>query len=340
MKQRPTHLHPFWLIVLAMVAMTAIPPAMADATPQKIQVPSQMPVGHPVTKAMDQFCQTVNEESGGMLILSHFPSGQLLTDKEVPKAVAKGTVKIAQTFLPWWSGKIPDIFPYGGKQVESYDHYRRLMDGPLGKYVAGLLEKKGRTKLIAPLPYTITAGYITNRPVHKAGDMQGLKIRIPTKVLAAEVTALGGTPTVLSSADVYMAIQRGTIQGGASGLGSFYARKWYEVAKYVFILRPVPQDFHLVCNLKWFNGLSPDLQKLLMQAGKKAFLSCEKMAFALESRIRSELQTKGVTITEIPRDRYQTEFAPLVEPALKAFGVKEFGQQLADQWDKWVEETR
>jgi C4-dicarboxylate-binding protein DctP len=307
---------------------------------EKVQVPSQMPVGHPITKAMDMFCKAVTEKSNGRLVLESFPAGQLLTDKEIPKAISTGTTKIAQTYFAWWIGLVPGVFPYGGKSYDDLDHYMRLYRGPLGAYQEKLLAEKGHCKHIAPILYAVRAGYILTKPVKKLGDMKGMKIRISTKAIAAETMALGGVPTVMSSADVYMALQRGTIQGAHSGLGSFYARKWYEVAKYVFLPRYVTTDFNIVANLEWFNSLSPDLQQIIMDAGKESSAACTKMVVAMEDKIMAGLKGVGVDIYEVPKAVYDKEFAPITEPALKAAAVKELGQELADQYDAWVEQTR
>lgn len=326
--------------VLSLVLATAGPGVARAEEPQKIQVASQMPVGHPITQAMDLFCKTVTEKSKGRLELQSFPAGQLLTDKEVPKAISTGTTKMAQTYFAWWIGLVPEVFPYGGKSYDNLDHYFRLYRGPLYDYQKKLLAEKANCVVIAPILYAVRAGYILTNPVRLPGDMKGMKIRISSKALAAETMALGGVPTVMSSADVYMALQRGTIQGAHSGLGSFYARKWYEVAKHVFLPRYLTTDFQIVANKPWLDSLPQDLQQIIMEAGKEASDACTKMILAMEDKIMAGLKAKGVDIYEVSTEEYNKTFGPLIEPALKAAAVKELGQPLADQYDAWVEETR
>ncbi|MBU2646702.1 TRAP transporter substrate-binding protein [bacterium] len=311
----------------------------------KAQVSSQMPVKHPITTAMDLFVKTANENSNGRLELSHFSSGQLLNDKEVPNAINKGTIQLAQTFFVWWSGKVPELYPYGGKQPLTFDHTMRFFRGPLDNHFKETLAKAnaaGKTdaKLIAPILYGFNGGYILNKPVKGFGDMKGFKIRIPTRILAAEVTALDGVPTVMSSADVYMSLQRNTIQGAMAGLTTFYARKWYEGAKYIFVLRPLPTDFHIVANLTWFNSLPADLQQVIMDAGKVATEASTKMVIAMEDEIESMLKAKGVEIYRVSTEDYQKNYAPVVELALRNAAIKSSGQELTDKWDSWVDATR
>ena len=307
---------------------------------QKIQVPSQMPVGHPITQAMEVFCQTVTQKSQGRLVLQSFPASQLLTDREIPKAVSTGRIKMAQTYLAWWVGLIPDLVPYGGKSCDDLEHFFRLARGPLLEYQKKLLAEKAECRIIAPLLYGIRAGYILTKPVKKPGDMKGMKIRVSSKTLAAETMALGGVPTVMSSADVYMALQRGTIQGAHSGLGAFFARKWYEVAKYIFITRFNTTDFHIVVHKPWFDGLSEPQRRIILEAGKEATAVCTKMVLVMEDKVMAGLKAQGVEIHEVNPTEFKRDFAPLIEPALRAAAVKEFGLPLVDRVDAWVEETR
>ncbi|MBW2559831.1 MAG: TRAP transporter substrate-binding protein [Deltaproteobacteria bacterium] len=330
------------LLVLVAIVVVSFLPACAGPPEEvyEIRISSQMPIGHPISESVDLFCERAEEESNGRLVFHHFPAGQLLKDVEVPEAISTGTIEMAQTYFPWWSGVIPGIMPYGGKSYEDLDHYLRLSRGPLGEYQAELMEEQGNAKVIAPILYCASAGYILTRPVHSPGDMEGIKVRISSKAIAAEVTALGGAPVVMSSADVYMALQQATIDGAHSGITSFYARKWYEVAKYVFIPRFIVTDFYIVANLDWWNSLPSDLQQIMMDVGEEATEYCTQLVLAQEEEARQGLRAEGVEIYEVSPDEYEAVFAPILEPALRAAAVEDFGEELVAQYEAWVEETR
>jgi C4-dicarboxylate-binding protein DctP len=158
--------------------------------------------------------------------------------------------------------------------------------------------------------------------------------------VATEVKALGGVPTVLSAADVYMGLQRKTIDGVHSGLTSFYTRKWYETAKYVFLPRFVTTDFYIVANKAWFDGLPADLQQVLMKAGQEATAFCTKATIAMEDDVEKGLKAQGVETYQVPLNVYKAQFAPVLEPASREDAVKQFGEELVKQYEKWVEDTR
>jgi TRAP-type C4-dicarboxylate transport system substrate-binding protein len=329
------------LVLFALtLALTLAGPAAPAETTYTAQLASQMPVKHPITDSINLFCQRAKELSKGRLDFKHFPAGQLLTDQEVPDAISKGTIQMAQTYFPWWSGMIKNIYPYGGKSYDDLDHYFRLARGPLFEYQKKLLAEKGNCRVIAPILYAVKAGYLLNKPVKNLGEMRGMKIRVSSSALAAEVMALGGVPTVLSSADVYMGLQRKTIDGVHSGVTSFYTRKWYEVAKYVFLPRYLTTDFYIVANKAWFDGLPADLQQVMMKAGQEATAFCTKATLAMEDEVEKGLKAQGVQTYQVPLDVYKTQFAPVLEPASRAAAVKQFGEELVKQYEKWVDDTQ
>ena len=67
----------------------------------------------------------------------------------------------------------------------------------------------------------------------QAGGFQGLKIGVPGAVAAEVVKSFGGVPTTVDASEVYLALQRGTVDGTNFPLTSFYDRKLYETDRYL-----------------------------------------------------------------------------------------------------------
>jgi TRAP-type C4-dicarboxylate transport system substrate-binding protein len=95
------------------------------------------------------------------------------------------------------------------------------------------------------------------------GDCEGLKIRANQPMAADSVKAVGASPVMMSSSEVYMALQRGTIDGATSGPTTFVKRKWFEVTDYVTILRSSYSLWPIMINLKVWNRLPLDVQQVL-----------------------------------------------------------------------------
>ena len=78
--------------------------------------------------------------------------------------------------------------------------------------------------------------------------------------------ALGASSVTMGSGEVYMGIQRGTIDGQTSGTTAMRDRKMYEVTKYLTITNHGCPEFLLAINDKSYAKLNDTQKKALMLA--------------------------------------------------------------------------
>jgi TRAP-type C4-dicarboxylate transport system substrate-binding protein len=98
-------------------------------------------------------------------------------------------------------------------------------------------------------------------------DFKGLKMRCNLPMAVAALKALGAAPVKMSSSEVYMALQRKTIDGVASGTQSIVKRKWNETCKYLTNTNGCFSPWPVTVNLKFWKSLPADIQKAVMEAG-------------------------------------------------------------------------
>ena len=91
----------------------------------------------------------------------------------------------------------------------------------------------------------------SKRPLAKPDDFKGLKIRAFSKGSADTIKALGGVPVVMSSSEMYMALQRGTVDGATTGMPAAVSRKIYEVQKYMTLANYTTAQFFVQGNLDY-----------------------------------------------------------------------------------------
>ena len=75
--------------------------------------------------------------------------------------------------------------------------------------------------------------FFSKKPVRKPEDFKGLKTRVHSVALASLVAGLGGEPLTIAFAEVYTALERGTLDAAISGTKPGYGLRWYEVSKYL-----------------------------------------------------------------------------------------------------------
>ena len=78
-----------------------------------------------------------------------------------------------------------------------------------GKILDKEFQDKG-AKIVFWVDYGLVQLFNSKRPLAKPDDFKGLKIRAFSKGSADTIKALGGVPVVMSSSEMYMALQRGT----------------------------------------------------------------------------------------------------------------------------------
>lgn len=81
----------------------------------------------------------------------------------------------------------------------------------------------------------------------------------------------------MGSAEVYMAMQRGTIDGQSSGTSAMRDRKIHEVAKYLTVTNHASPEFILAMNDRSFAKMSKEQQDAFMEAAKEVQEETRKM---------------------------------------------------------------
>lgn len=112
-----------------------------------------------------------------------------------------------------------------------------------------------------------------SKPVSSLADVQGLKLRVPSRNAGLVVSAWGGTPVSMPASEIYNAMQTGVIDGAmidATALGAF---KLDEVTNHITLgMETTISNFFVIMNRDSFDGLSAEQQKVLQEAGKQLAL--------------------------------------------------------------------
>jgi TRAP-type C4-dicarboxylate transport system substrate-binding protein len=264
------------LLVLLAVGLTcfaATPQAAAQPVPEFLfRCAGTMPLDHYMTKTLEHFAKLIGERSKGRMKSEVYPANQWFSDKDLPKALPSGAVDMGQVNMAMWAGLIPPLIveelPFF---YRDRDHFFKAMISP---GVRGLLDKEFEAKgakVLFWMDYGYT-GLIGKKPIKTLEDFKGKRIRGYGEISTEILKALGGAPVFLSIGEVYLALQRGTIDGVLTSTCSVYERKFYEVVKYFTLIRcgEFQNQPAVLVNLKKFNQLPPDLQKVLIETSKDA----------------------------------------------------------------------
>ncbi len=296
-----------------------------------LKMATALPSSHPLVKAMDTLKAKANEKSKGSVTIQIYPAGQLYNDKNMNDAIISGGIDMGLNTVGRWATIVPamDIFdvPF---IFPSYEKVDKAIDSGLGEKLGSELLKKGVRPLIWA-DYGFVQ-YANNKKLVKTpADFDGLKIRGYSKYSAETIKAMGASSVTMGSSEVYMGIQRGTIDGQTSGTTAMRDRKMYEVHKYLTVTNHASPEFIVAINEKSYSKLNADQKKALDAAALEVRDMIRANAKAEDLKALEDLKAKGMEVYEVPENELQA-WRDATKPVWDLF-IKEngkFGQELID----------
>ena len=117
----------------------------------------------------------------------------------------------------------------------------------------------------------------------------GLKMRIQSsKVLDAQMRALGALPQVLAFSETYQALQTGVVDGTENPPSNLYTQKMHEVQKHLTVTNHGYLGYAVVVNKKFWDGLPADIRTQL----NKAMVESTKVANDIAKQENEEALNK------------------------------------------------
>jgi C4-dicarboxylate-binding protein DctP len=271
----------------------------------------------PKGQGAERFKSVLEASSAGRIKVEVYPNSSLYKDKEELEALQLGAVQMLAPSLSKFG-------PLGARQFELFDlpylfadeaAFHRVVDGPVGKQLFDLLNSRG----IQGLAFW-SAGfhvYSANRPLALPSDLRGLKMRIPSsKVLEANLRALGALPQILAFSDVYQALQSGVVDGTENIPSSYTSQKWFEVQKYIAVTNHTHTGYGAIMNKAFWDSLPPDLKAMVMAAMADATNHEEALVAKENQDALTTMQASGKTqikmLSADEKARWKSALAPVV----------------------------
>lgn len=297
------------------LSLTATSAAWAQA-PIVIKFSHVVATDTPKGQAAERFKEQAEKLTKGRVKVEVYPNSQLYKDKEELEALQLGAVQMLAPSLAKFG-------PLGVKEFEAFDlpyifpskaALYAVTEGPIGRGLLKKLEPKG----ITGLAYWDNGFKImsANKPLHAPSDFRGLKMRIQSsKVLDAQMRALGANPQVLAFSEVYQALQTGVVDGTENPPSNMYTQKMHEVQKHLTVSNHGYLGYAVIVNKKFWDGLPADVRGQLEQAMRDATTFEKAIAqrdndLALEA-IRKAGKTTIYSLTPQEQAAWRTALQPV-----------------------------
>ncbi|TPE52112.1 TRAP transporter substrate-binding protein [Amaricoccus solimangrovi] len=269
----------------------------------------------PKGKGALRFKELAEQYTDGAVTVEVYPNSQLYKDKEELEALQLGAVQMLAPSLAKFG-------PLGVQQFELFDlpmlmnsreDLRKITDGPVGKQLLGMLEPKG----IIGLAYWDNGFKImsANSPLHVPDDFLGLKMRIQSsKILEAQMEALGAVPQVMAFSEVYQALQTGVVDGTENPPSNMYTQRMNEVQKHATLSRHGYLGYAVIVNADFWKGLPEDTRASLDKAMAEATVYANSIAEEENANALQAMMDAGTTtFYELPPDE-RAEWEAVLRP--------------------------
>jgi tripartite ATP-independent transporter DctP family solute receptor len=172
------------------------------------------------------------EATDGRYNIEVFPASSLGKEVDINEGLSLGTVDII------WTGNQFAGRTYGPISIAGYpyvfrsvDHWKSFMKSDLFQDLAAGYDKASGHHIITATYYG-QRHVTSNKPVREPADMKNMKIRVPNApAYTIFPKAVGANPTPIAFAEVYLALQQGTVEAQENPLPTIQAKKFYEVQK-------------------------------------------------------------------------------------------------------------
>jgi len=288
----------------------------------------------PKGKGAERFKELAEKATNGRVRVDVYHNSSLYKDKEELEALQLGAVQmLAPTFSKFG--------PLGVKEFEAFDFpyifpdksvLHQVTQGPVGAALLKKLEPKG----IVGLAYWDSGFKVmtANRPLHNPADFKGLKMRIQSsKVLDAEMRALGANPQVTTMSEVYQALQTGVVDGQENTPSNIYTQKMHEVQKHLTVSNHGYNGWVVVANKKFWDALPADIRQQLERALRDATTYANAIAQQDNDIAMDEIRKSGKTTVYVLNAQENAAWRKALLPVKKEMEGR-VGKEVVSSIDK------
>ena len=251
-------------------------------------------------RATKLFAEEVEKTSGGKMKVRAIGAAALGSDLQMQQALIGGAqemmvgstatlVGITKEMAIW---DTPFLFD-NAKEADV------VLDGPVGQKVMDKLQEKG---LVGLVYWENGFRNLTNnkRAVTKLEDMDGIKLRVmQNNVFIDSFKTLGANAVPLPFSELFTALETKTVDGQENPYNTILSSKFYEVQKYLTVTNHVYSPWIVTVSKKYWDQLSKDEQKVLMDAAKKSRDFERQDTRAEADKALADLKAKGMQINQL-----------------------------------------
>jgi tripartite ATP-independent transporter DctP family solute receptor len=328
-KRNTLHLVAAGAIAIAVTALGICGPAQAQT---KLKWAHVYETSEPFHRYSVWAADEIKKRSNGKYDIQVFPASSLGKESDINQGLTLGTVDIiisgasfaGVTYKPIAITYFPFIF-------RDADHQLKFAKSEVFAELAkGYDEKSGNH--ITALNYYGSRHVTSNaaHPVAKPEDMKGLKIRVPdAPAYLAFPKSLGANATPIAFAEVYLALQSGTVDAQENPLPTIEAKKFYEVQKNISLTGHIVDSLLTIVSGQLWGKLTPDEQKMFTEVMQEAAEKTGREIIASEARLVDEFKKKGLNVISVDKAAFRETVLKNTKPTDHGYRQQDYDRIIA-----------
>jgi tripartite ATP-independent transporter DctP family solute receptor len=311
------------LAALAAIGLTAAP-AMAQT---KLKWAHVYETSEPFHTASVWAAGEIAKRTNGRYTVDVFPASQLGKETDINQGLALGSVDIIISGSSFAAKAYAPIgvtyYPYTFRDA---DHLIAYTKSDVFKELAKGYADKTTHQIVAVTYYGVRHT-TSNKPIKSCADMKGLKIRVPdVPAYLAMPRACGANTAPIAFAEVYLALQNGTVEAQENPLTTIDAKKFYEVQKHIVLTGHIVDHLNTVLSGQLWAKLSDEDKKIFTAVAQEAAAKASGEIKVNEAKMVDIFKGRGITVTEVDKKDF-------LDNVIKNVTFESFGYKKAD-WDR------
>ncbi len=298
-----------------------------------MKIATVAPDGTPWADLLKKYKKDVEKASDGKITVKLFLGGTLGDENETVLKCKRGQVEAVGASTGAIASQVPEVnvveVPYLFRSAEEADY---IIDNVLTKEFETIFPTYGLV-----LGFWSENGFrhfgTKDKFVKKPSDLKGKTMRSQeSPIHLAMYRAFGASPNAIPTTEVLTALQNGTVDGFDQAILYALAASWYKSIKYYTVSNHIYQPAAIIFNQDWYNKLPADLQKVIVEQGRKIQEKGRKGVRGMLPDLLQILKDEGVQVYELTDSEKQV-FEKAAEPVRKEFR-KTQGKKATELLDK------
>jgi tripartite ATP-independent transporter DctP family solute receptor len=266
----------------------------------------------------------IEKRTEGRYHIDLFPASQLGKETDINQGLKLGTVDIIISGSSFAAREYAPIgvtyFPYAFRNA---DHLIAYTKSDVFKRLAKGYEDASGNHITA-VSYYGERHTSSNKPIKTCADMQGLKIRVPdVPAYLAMPRACGANTAPIAFAEVYLALQNGTVEAQENPLTTIEAKKFFEVQKNIALTGHIVDHLNTVVAGPVWAAISDADKAIFTEVMQEASARTAKIIVERESALVQSFRDRGLTVTEVDKADFEKTVNEKTKP-------EDFGYVSAD----------